>query len=300
MHSFLYQKISKFFFEQYWNIGFVEFTSTLPIQENMNIEWLKHHYKKGWFADPFILNISDNYYEVLVEEYCYAINRGRIDRLVIDRNTKELKEMHVILELDTHLSFPAIFRENEEIYVYPENSESGVLTIYKYDGLQKKLINPVVIVDEAIVDAVCVKLASDYYIFATKYGTRDDDRRLLIYQSDCLLTPFHRISELVLCDETARGAGDFICLGDTFIRPSQDCQNNYGGGVVFSQIDYIAEDGIFNCTELGRIYPNSKRYNVGLHTYNQYENIAVVDGYGYRKHCLGNWAAKIKNILKNG
>ena len=41
----------------------------------------------------------------------------------------------MILERSGHLSFPIIYRKDDKIYVYPENSEDGVLNIYEYNPI---------------------------------------------------------------------------------------------------------------------------------------------------------------------
>jgi hypothetical protein len=99
----------------------------------IHVNWVKHHYKDSWFADPFILDVTDTDIIVLVEEWYKPIRRGRISKLIIDRNTFVLKDLQVVLQLDTHLSFPVIERREDGVYIYPENGESGNLSIYRYN-----------------------------------------------------------------------------------------------------------------------------------------------------------------------
>ena len=55
-----------------WNIGFVENTLDGVINgEPLKIKWLNHECKDRWFADPFILDVTDDKIYVLVEEYYY-------------------------------------------------------------------------------------------------------------------------------------------------------------------------------------------------------------------------------------
>lgn len=101
-----------------WTVGFIENDlDSIIVGDFINIHWIRHSYTDRWFADPFILDVTENEIILLCEEYYYPIKRGRIAKLVIDKKTRELKECQVVLELDTHLSFPAIFRKGDDVYI---------------------------------------------------------------------------------------------------------------------------------------------------------------------------------------
>ena len=117
-----------------WNIGFVENTLDEVIDgKSLKINWLKHDCKDRWFADPFILDVTDDKIYVLVEEYYYPHKRGRLAMLTVDRASNTLLKVDTILELDSHLSFPAIIRRDGKILVYPENFKGGGLKLYELD-----------------------------------------------------------------------------------------------------------------------------------------------------------------------
>ena len=100
----------------YWNIGFVEEDIKEVLNSDyLHIHWLHHPYKDRWFADPFFLRVDDTHIVLLAEEFCYASKKGRIAKLVIKREGYLLEEMKIILELPSHLSFPFIFRKDDDI-----------------------------------------------------------------------------------------------------------------------------------------------------------------------------------------
>ena len=76
--------------------------------------------KDRWFADPFILDVTDEHIYVLVEELEHTTDKGRIAKLTIDRSTYDVLEVKIILELPEHLSFPAIYRDGNDIYISGE------------------------------------------------------------------------------------------------------------------------------------------------------------------------------------
>ena len=116
--------IRKYCLSSAWNIGFVEDKVQCVIRNDLqNIHWMKHQYSDRWFADPFILNVDEENIILLVEEFCYSFNKGRIAKLVVSRKDYILKEMKIVLEEPWHLSFPFILRKNDKIYIIPESCQ---------------------------------------------------------------------------------------------------------------------------------------------------------------------------------
>lgn len=50
--------------------------------DKLNIHWMKHSYTDRWFADPYLLEVTDKQIVVLVEEFCYKLRKGRIADLL--------------------------------------------------------------------------------------------------------------------------------------------------------------------------------------------------------------------------
>ena len=119
-------------YPQNWNIGFVEQSAEdlLGKQQLGHIRWMKHKYKDRWFADPFIYKVADDEIVVFVEE-CMITDKpkGILCELHVDRKTMRLRERYVLLELDTHLSYPAFIKKDGVTYVYPENGSSGTQSL---------------------------------------------------------------------------------------------------------------------------------------------------------------------------
>jgi len=270
---------------QQWNIGFIDYNpNNFFSTQKFTIKYIKHNYKNKWFADPFILNVTEKEIVVLAEEYDRNIRRGRIAKLVINRDNLRLISMTIILDLETHLSFPVIYRDNDKIYVCPENSESGGYYKYIYDSNSEKLVNPELITKEPLTDAVKCVISDVPHIFSTKLPNPHGNN-LYIYSDEDKKEQYKLKQEILLADNTARGAGHFIKLNDKLIRPAQDCNKSYGGGLVFQEIVNL-KDG-FRVNELKRIYSKSFKYGLGMHTFNTFGSIAVPDELGYKYIILG-------------
>jgi hypothetical protein len=273
------------YLEVKWNIGFVGLSQLN--KDKLDVRWMKHRYTDRWFADPFILKIAGGEIELLVEEKYEPIQRGRIARLVVDQATCQLKSNDVILETPTHLSFPAIFRCEGEIYIYPENSDKGkgTLKLYKYNEREKKVEEIAVLCKEPLTDAIITTRFDAHYLFSTKLP-HPNNNVLYIYRSEAWYGPYEPYDTFVFKDNTARGAGDLFQMDGKWIRPAQDCNGVYGKGIVLQEIEY--EHGKFNFIERKRFYPNSWKYRSGLHTLNIQGSIVAMDGRGFKRTLGGN------------
>ena len=102
----------KYAYSNVWNLGFIResLDEILYTEHSLTVDYMRHDFKDRWFADPFILDVTDKYIYVLVEEYYRKIRRGRIAKLTVNRDGFILEKSETVLELDTHLSFPAILR----------------------------------------------------------------------------------------------------------------------------------------------------------------------------------------------
>lgn len=246
-----------------WDIAYGAYDEKIIKEglKDIKLNVVKNPYSNKWFADPFILEENADSIQFLVEEYDYSVKRGRIARLLVDKTDKEIKECSIILDLPTHLSFPVIYHVDGEIFVHPENSASGSSFIYRYDRAIDKLVDPHLIVDQPLADAIIREYNGAFYLYATKdpYANGCD---LIVYKASSLFGPYQDYQVLHYDRNTARMAGMFI----NDVRPAQDCFRDYGKAVIM----YKEQE------KLCRIEPNSWKY-AGIHTFNTLEGSFVID-----------------------
>ncbi len=270
-----------------WNIGFCECSSTQFIESRGvgKIQWMKHNYRDRFFADPFILKITEDSIILFAEECHFENPHGIICELTVERSTKQLIERKVILELDTHLSYPAIIDFDGKVYVYPENSQSGGLKIYEYNQQKHCLENPRLILNEPVTDATILNINGIYFMAATKLPNSQEG--VFMYASKSILEQFHsiNINPFENSSSCSRPAGNWIITSTGIYRPAQDCSLRYGRGISIMRTifdgTFISERNVFS------VYPDSFRYNRGLHTINFKESLCVVDGFGYLYPFIG-------------
>ena len=92
----------------HWRIGFLQNTLEEVIAgAEPEIKWMRAKHPDGWFADPFVLKVTDTSISLLAEEFRYKTGKGRIVRLDIDRETLTLEKVTPLID-GCHLSFPFI------------------------------------------------------------------------------------------------------------------------------------------------------------------------------------------------
>lgn len=280
-----------------YNIGFIDGCIKDVIEGDMpvKINWLKHSYKDRWFADPFILDVTDNEISVLVEEWYDPINRGRISKLIIDKKTFDLKEIIVLLELDSHLSFPAIRRTRDSIFIYPENSSTGKLAEYKYIPETEKLEFSNILINEPLTDAIQTDIFGDQLLFSTSLPDANG-KDLYIYQLEKKTGTYHEVSQYHYNENLSRSAGNFFKYGKKIYRPSQVCIKSYGDAVSIQEVEYY--NGQFKEEEIRRIYSPHSDLDLGFHTFNIYKDVIVIDAVGYRHAKLCHILRNLKHLIK--
>lgn len=295
--------LQKVRYAENWNIGFCEQTPTeLLLKQGLNkIEWLKHSYKDRWFADPFIYKVTDTEIVVFIEECPIENSKGILCELVVDRKSKVLKERYVLLELDTHLSYPCIIKHEGKTYVYPENGASGQLNLYEYDENHHRLINPITIIEEALVDATIWKQDKVYYMLATKAPNVQE--KAYLYKSTSLFGKFVQVGELPIQSNRkySRQGGNWFEVNNKLYRPAQDCVVRYGSALSIMKVDKQMET--YKEYLQFQLQPNTKKYQLGLHTLNFHEGICVIDAYGYLYPWLGRvyysaFSRKVIQLIK--
>lgn len=279
-----------------WNLGFIEEDLMCTrLNPKPKIHWVKKTIKDRWFADPFILDFNDSEIIILAEEFCYKVRRGRIARVVIDKKTYEEKSFEIILDLPTHLSFPFIIRKKGKVYIMPENSASGYSIIYEYDDETRTVKALHHLADEPFADATVFEMAGKGYLFTTMLPDTNS-KSLTIYSFDKdKLKIKEKIAKVDFPIACGRNAGEVFKVDGHFYRPAQDCTLRYGHGVILQEM--TMQNGKWTFKEINKLYPHSFSYNQGIHTFNNYKGLIVIDARGYRHPVIGRILTLLFNFI---
>ena len=252
-----------------------------------HIHWISEGKYKGrkWFADPYILDYNQSTIHILVEEFDYQVHRGRIAKLTIDRNRWEVTDCKILLDLDTHLSFPMIWREGGNVFVCPENYHSGGWNMFRYDSEKEKLELVQQLSNEKLTDATIYFDGTIYWLLST-YEPSPNGAELTIWKSDKLGGPYKENQRVNFDENVGRNAGMIFKYEEKLIRPAQESNHKYGHSISFQEVSI--DDGKFAFNEIYRFNTPHKKYDAGTHTYNQHINgMAVIDVKGYRYNFMG-------------
>ena len=199
------------------------------------------------------------------------------------------------MELESHLSFPAIRRAQDGIYVYPENSATGKLTEYKYIPEKEKLEISEIIAKEPLTDAIQTDFFEEKLLFSTRLPDANG-KDLYIYQYSEKTKVFTEVSQYHYNENLSRSAGDFFKYGEKIYRPSQVCIKSYGDAVSIQEVNY--DNGQFHEKEVRRIYSPHPDLDLGFHTFNTYKGVIVADGVGYRRAKLCRLLRSLKHLIQ--
>lgn len=278
-----------------WDIAFVKggidaLFADVPFQ----VDIVKNPYTDRWFADPFILDVTDDKIIVLAEELHFANPKayGRIARLVVDRASMCIEKFDIVLDTGTHLSFPNILRENGKVYIYPENCHEGKLNLYDYDVQRDVPTFVQSICDDAVWDASITDLMGHRQLL----GSYQDDFHLDIYDWDEQANKFVRSHSDLSTKADNRLAGQpFAYQGDIYC-PTQDCTTTYGGGVCLKKM--VLDEGKLALRPGKTLFPPNRRKYEGMHTLNQYKGQVVVDLKSWRNPLVHTLYKAYRSVVK--
>jgi hypothetical protein len=230
-----------------------------------------------YYADPFVIARGQRRY-VFVEEFPYATGRGVLSCFEIS-DTGVLSRPRPVLERAFHLSYPHLIEVGSEIYLLPEASQSGRLTLYRADPFPDRWVEVAEIASRPLHDATIAKINGTYWMFATEQipgGSSWD--RLVLYSAPTLTGPWlpHPDSPVLLDARAARPAGTLFTHGGALWRPAQDCTGGYGSALTLARIDRLDKTG-FAQTPVHTVRFGRPQHVLGPHTYNRGAGLEVLD-----------------------
>jgi hypothetical protein len=289
---FLKQYVKRFK-EECWALGFVRGGMySIMESDHLDVDWVKMPHDR-WFADPFVLDVTNEEILLLVEDFDYDIHKGMISLLHINRFSMEITSRKVLLELPTHLSFPAILRKDGHIYIYPENAQGGRLDMYEYDAAKEELVFVKTICDDVVWDSYITEAFGAPLMFTSA----KNDYQLDIYKWVDKKERFVSYQRLASEQPNSRLGGAVYEYKGQFYYPAQENSKTYGGALDIKHIE-LENERVRVLETVKHIESPNKRYPIGLHTLNEYKGIVVIDVKGYRYGKIGSLVAQIVNLKK--
>lgn len=234
--------------------------------------------KWAWAADPFLVEY-DGKTILFAELFLYKSERNGVIGYCIWDGEK-FGEWIVTMDKHWHLSYPNVWVENGNLYMCPESYQADEVAVYKLIQFPNKWQKVNTILQNfSYVDSTFAEHDGKRYMYTYKLLSKPSTGELHIYEID---RDYNILTDTIISQDlsNARPGGKVIKDGNTLIRVSQDCQDGYGVGIVFSKIIEMGET--YKEEELKRIYPKDLEINTnkkirGIHTYNKLGNMTVID-----------------------
>lgn len=232
-----------------------------------------------WAADPFMISVGEKDY-LFFEMFDRLKSKGLIGYREINNN--KIGKMKIAYEAKRHLSFPFIFKHNDEYYMMPEYSEGKELFLLKathfpdeWEKIESWMNG------KRLVDSALLNYGGNHYLLTQELKSGYSSAELSVFTQRDGEWVSHKKNPVVKSFANSRLAGKTFLEKNQLIRVSQDCQDGYGTKLHFNNILKLSEneyeEEMFRTISVDDIMVDSKESFCGIHTYNFDERYEVVD-----------------------
>jgi hypothetical protein len=246
------------------------------------------------YGDPFPVEKDGKFYLFFEEMFTFnPVLSGTISLTEIDPQTGKAGKIRQVLKRNYHLSYPMIFKWENEFYMTPETGQNKTIELFRAAPFPDKWeFVKVLIPDVKARDTTIFEKDGKFWLF-TCYSERNPDigdyvseqlyYSLHIFSAETPLGPWkaHPGNPVKQDSRNTRSAGHIFNWNGEWIRPVQDCSPYYGYAVIFNRID-VLNDETYQETEIGKLLPPRVRGMIGVHTFNHCHGMTVIDLYRYR------------------
>lgn len=232
----------------------------------------------AWAADPFLTEYEGRIY-LFAELFLYRSERNGVIGYSIYENGR-FGEWQVSMDEHWHLSYPNVYTKNGTLYLCPESWQKNEVGIYKLVEFPDKWVQTDCLMRNVrYVDTTFLDQGEERYIFTFAPTFQGDDGQLLLIKEK---SDGSRTVPVVLTKDRslARPGGNILEQDGKLFRVSQNCQDSYGQGLVFSQIDALwpkYQEHVVRRITPGEFPIETKKELLGVHTYNRYKGLEVID-----------------------
>ena len=232
-----------------------------------------------FYADPCVIN-HNNRNICFVEDYCYKKSIGRISAIEI---TKEgHNDLGIILEEDFHLSFPYVFKVNEDLYMCPETYQAKEIRLYKCEEFPLKWsLHKVLIKNITAMDTLIFEENNKWWLMTNidSSSLEHEGSELHIFHSDTFdsenWTP-NKNNPVVFDSSKGRNAGLLRKGNDKFRVYQKPGFDMYGKSMGIAKIETLSEHE-YKEVNYCNVSPDFFKNISGTHTYSHSRDLLVFD-----------------------
>lgn len=232
-----------------------------------------------FYADPFAIHWQGRPF-VFVEDYVHAAGKAVISVVPFTDDRKPLAP-RVVLEEPHHLSYPQVFERDGTLWMLPEASASGRLTLYRAAEFPDTWLPAATLLEGEISDATLLDHDGSLWLFATRrdgHGSTSDT--MVVFEAATLLGPWreHVANPILIDRRRARPGGAFIRTPEgRLLLPVQDGTLGYGGGLGLSELIGLDATTV-HLSDPRPILADGDWPYPQIHTLNRSGSLEVIDG----------------------
>jgi hypothetical protein len=280
-----------------WCIGWarISISDFLVDPASARFSWLEPSTSLEILADPFGLEENGKLL-ILAEQLKHGTSKGRL--VLIDPHSDPPRHSP-LLSRPFRLSYPFLVEDGSQRYVVPEQAESSTLAFYRLtdNGLDETAM---IIDGPDAIDPTFLRHDGLWWLFCTCLSSGPNGP-LFLHYSETLLGPYrpHPKNPIVTDRGRARPAGRIIRLGETLLRPAQDCEHTYGAAIVLCEIDRLTTE-LYRERPVRRLEPRDIQggFRSGLHTLDHTPNHVLLDTKRFAFHPFAA-PIKMRNRLRD-
>lgn len=270
-------KQSKSFYDQWYiKFGWRDFT----IEQDYSSLYSIHPPQDRFYADPFPM-VYDNRFFIFFEEYEFANPIGYISVVEVFKDGSH-GNVHPVIQMPYHLSYPCLFWHENTLYMLPETSNNKNIELWKCTDFPLQWEKSHILKNNILAaDTTPFFYENTWYLFtSTKENVKKFGTRLDLFWSDDILGDNwqpHPLNPVKKCLLYERPAGHIIQKDNKLYRPVQDSIKRYGGSMELREITLLSKTEYSEKT-MSKINPNQiEESNLGCHTLNYLDDFIVLD-----------------------
>jgi hypothetical protein len=276
-----------------WSIGIYKGTSPLDLCDPADIEnpvltaANVTDVKADFVADPFMIQKHSVWY--MFFEVMHSLRgKGEIG-LATSQDCRQWNYQSIVLRESFHLSYPMVFKWENEYLMVPESGEANRIGLYKAKNFPYDWEYVMPLIEGKVWDHALFKYQDTWWLFA---GTAEPllSNKLQLFYADDLFGPWKEHPESPLISDDARIArpgGGALLVDNKPVRLAQNCLPSYGNSLnafcisTLSKTDYrehaFARNPILSP---GRsAWTLHGMHHMDAHELREGEWVACVDGY---------------------
>ncbi|MGI0107844.1 glucosamine inositolphosphorylceramide transferase family protein [Salinimicrobium sp. WS361] len=214
----------------------------------------------SYIADPFFIRDEGTF-------YLFTEIKGKDNAniaLFTSEDGVDYSYNGIVLDETFHLSYPQVFRHEEDFYMLPETKGANQVLLYKAEKFPYSWkVEDTLIKDRALKDA-SILLSDDLNLIVTV----DDKLKQIMFTADSLTGKWKEVKEFEpRWGNESRPGGRFVSVDEVWYLPLQNHSEGYGTGISLYKLLITSEAYKFELADKLLLKPQEeiKWFGRGMH-----------------------------------